>query len=195
MSTTSTRNRKPKLPGKPAPGTQVITCTKPGCGREYPSSDDRPSVELAPGAGDYRAVKDAARRDGWQDRADHGWLCAVDRDHVPWWPGPPLLAALPARVPGATRAEFLGVVRDVPAALPAPPDVPRPAETAHAVPPRPGDTQVLPVLPHRHPGAALAHAQADDQAQHDATMLLVRSGADPADIAALAAPEPGEDTP
>jgi hypothetical protein len=53
----------------------------------------------------------------------------------------------------------------------------------------------LPVLPHRQPGQALARAEAGDQAQHDATMLLVRSGVDPADIAALAAPEPGEDTP
>jgi hypothetical protein len=227
------RTRK-KPPGLRMP---ALYCQVGGCGEEY-----KP-------IGDYADTYRAAELGGWLYRAGQ-YVCPGHRDHVPWWPGPPLLAALPVREPGATRAEFLGVVRDTPAALPAPQEVPRPVPEANAtgpgdlhdadhewacanpagcpdegacyialrclaaplahpdVPlPAPGpdgqltnghgqgDTQVLPVLPHRHPGQALASAEADDQAQHDATMLLVRSGADPADIAALAAPEPEEDTP
>jgi hypothetical protein len=345
-----------------------LFCQVPSCGEEY-----KP-------IGDYTDTYRAAELGGWLYRAGQ-YLCPGHRDHVPWWPGPPLLA-LPVREPGATRAEFLGVVRDTPA-LPAPPDVPRsgsevtagsvsgsrrepenlagpgdlhdlrqrlyaklapcpepgcacdclrwtgehdrdgygriavdghktgvhrvawqieigpipeglvidhvvkrgcvhrdcartdhlepvtvavnslrgntlnamnaakevcdnghefdaantylrpdgrrccrtckrerkrveraaryedPGDTQGACPfcragfgehicfgpPVTPDTQPLPVLPHRDPGQALANAEADDQAQHDATALLVRSGVDPADIAALAAPEPGEDTP
>lgn len=95
---TARARKKPALLVMPPLTCQVVTCAA-----EYPC------------IGDYADTDRAALLGGWIYRAG-GWLCDAHRDHIPWWPGRSM-PALPARVPGATRAEFLGVVPV--AALPA----------------------------------------------------------------------------